>query len=100
VSSTHMRCMITENRLVRATIGFLIPRCRAIFMAQTLSQDHFAERTNMIWAAGAAAHACLRHAGEQKLTFLVTARPPASSGFAERRANRRAAGGTLKLIGT
>jgi hypothetical protein len=76
VSSSHMRCMITANRRVRATFGFVIPRCRAIFMAQALSQDHFAERTNMIWAAGAAAHACLRHAGEQKLTFFVTARPP------------------------
>jgi hypothetical protein len=76
VSSTHMRCMITANQRVWATIGFLIPRCRAIFMGQALSQDHFSERTNMIWAAGAAAHACLRHAGEQKLTFFVTVRPP------------------------
>ncbi len=51
VPSTHMRCMITANRRASATIAFFIPRCLAIFIAQALSQDHFAERTSMIWAA-------------------------------------------------
>ena len=43
--------MITANRRASATIAFLIPRCLAIFMAHALSQDHFAKRTSMIWAA-------------------------------------------------
>src|SRR5215813_11624165 len=47
VPSTHMRCMITANRRASATIAFFIPRCLAIFIAQALSQDHFAERTSM-----------------------------------------------------
>jgi hypothetical protein len=51
VPSTHMRCMITANRRASATIAFFIPRCLAIFIAQALSQDHFAERTSTIWAA-------------------------------------------------
>ena len=51
VPSTHMRCMITANRRASATIAFFIPRCLAIFIAQALSQDHFVERTSMIWAA-------------------------------------------------
>jgi hypothetical protein len=51
VPSTHMRCMITANRRARATIAFFIPRCLAILIAQALSQDHFVERTSMIWAA-------------------------------------------------
>ena len=51
VPSTQMRCMITANRRAKATIAFFRPRCLAIFIAQALSQDHFAERTNMIWAA-------------------------------------------------
>jgi hypothetical protein len=51
VPSTHMRCMITANRRASATIAFFIPRCLATFIAQALSQDHFAERTNMLWAA-------------------------------------------------
>jgi hypothetical protein len=51
VPSTHMRCMITASRRASATIAFFIPRCLAIFIAQALSQDHFAERTNMLWAA-------------------------------------------------
>ena len=51
VPSTQMRCMITANRRARATIAFFSPRCLAIFIAQALSQDHFAERTSMIWAA-------------------------------------------------
>ena len=51
VPSTQMRCMITANRRARATIAFFIPRCLAIFIAQALSQDHFAERTSMLWAA-------------------------------------------------
>src|SRR6202140_5102271 len=48
VPSTHIRCMITANRRASATIAFFIPRCLAIFMAQALSQDHFAKRTSMI----------------------------------------------------
>src|SRR5271170_7127823 len=48
VPSTQMRCMITANRRASATIAFFIPRCLAIFMAQALSQDHFAKRTSMI----------------------------------------------------
>src|SRR4029453_13092671 len=51
VPSTQMRCMITAKRRASATIAFFIPRCLAIFIAQALSQDHFAERTSMIWAA-------------------------------------------------
>ena len=51
VPSTQMRCMTTANRRASATIAFFIPRCLAIFIAQTLSQDHFAERTSRIWAA-------------------------------------------------
>src|SRR5262249_41640190 len=51
VPSTQMRCMITANRRARATMAFFIPRCLAIFIAQALSQDHFAERTSMLWAA-------------------------------------------------
>jgi len=48
VPSTQMRCIITANRRASATIAFFIPRCLAIFMAQALSQDHFAKRTSMI----------------------------------------------------
>jgi hypothetical protein len=48
VPSTQMRCMITANRRASATIAFFIPRCLAIFMAQALSQDHFAKRTSMM----------------------------------------------------
>ncbi|SRR5216684_354525 len=48
VPSTQMRCMITANRRASATIAFFIRRCLAIFIAQALSQDHFAKRTNMI----------------------------------------------------
>jgi hypothetical protein len=43
--------MITANRRASATIALFIPRSLAIFMAQALSQDHFAVRTSMIWAA-------------------------------------------------
>ena len=35
--STHMRCMITDNRRAKATIAFFSPRCLAIFIAQALS---------------------------------------------------------------
>src|SRR5262249_15638094 len=49
--STHTRCMITANRRASATIAFFIPRCLATFIAQALSQDHFVERTSMLWAA-------------------------------------------------
>jgi hypothetical protein len=48
-SPTHMRCMITANRRARDTIVFFIPGCLAIFIAQALSQDQFAERTSMLW---------------------------------------------------
>jgi hypothetical protein len=51
VPSIQMRCIITANRRASATIAFFIPRCLAIFIAQALSQDHFAERSNMTWAA-------------------------------------------------
>src|SRR5215467_9695951 len=51
VLSTQMRCMITASRRASATIAFFIPRCLAIFIAQALSQDHFVERTSMLWAA-------------------------------------------------
>ena len=51
VPSTQMRCMITANRRASATIAFFIPRYLAIFIAQALSQHHFAERTSMLWAA-------------------------------------------------
>src|SRR5438876_9419435 len=51
VPSTHTRCIITANRRASATIAFFIPPCLAIFIAQALSQDHFAERTSMLWAA-------------------------------------------------
>src|ERR1700745_3976236 len=51
VPSIHTRCMITANRRASATIAFFIPRCLAIFIAQALSQDHFVERTSMLWAA-------------------------------------------------
>jgi hypothetical protein len=45
VPSTQMRCMTTASRRAKATIAFFIPRCRAIFIAQALSQDHFLERS-------------------------------------------------------
>jgi len=51
VPSTQMRCMITASRRARATIAFFIPRRLAIFIAQALSQDHFVEWNNMLWAA-------------------------------------------------
>src|SRR5262249_31148957 len=51
VPSTHMRCMITAKRRASATIAFFIPRCLATLIAQALSQDHFVERTSMLWAA-------------------------------------------------
>ena len=35
----------------KATTALFIPRCLAIFIAQALSQDHFAERSSMTWAA-------------------------------------------------
>src|SRR4029450_1177527 len=51
VPSTQMGCMITASRRASATIAFFIPRCLAIFIAQALSQDHFAECASMLWAA-------------------------------------------------
>jgi len=43
--------MITAIRRARATIAFFSPRRLAICIAQTLSHDHFVERTSMMWAA-------------------------------------------------
>jgi hypothetical protein len=43
--STHMRCMTTANRRARATIAFFIPRRLTICIAQSLSQDHFFDRS-------------------------------------------------------
>ncbi len=51
VPSTQMRCIITANRRASATIAFFIPRRLAIFIAQALSHDHFAERNRRLWAA-------------------------------------------------
>ena len=51
VPSTQMRCMITASRRAKATIAFFSPRRLAICVAQALSQDHFVERTSMMWAA-------------------------------------------------
>ena len=51
VPSTQMRCRITANRRASATMALFMPRCRAIFIAQALSQDHFVECTSMLWAA-------------------------------------------------
>jgi hypothetical protein len=51
VPSTQMRCMITANRRASATMALFMPRCRAIFIAQALSQDHLVECTSMLWAA-------------------------------------------------
>src|SRR3974377_1105823 len=51
VPSTHMRCMITARRRASATIAFFTPRRLAIFIAQTLSQDHLLVRARMVWAA-------------------------------------------------
>ena len=51
VPSTQMRCMITARRRARATTAFFSPRRLAICIAQALSQDHFVERTRMMWAA-------------------------------------------------
>jgi hypothetical protein len=51
VPSTQIRCMTTTSRRASATIAFFIPRRLAIEIAQALSQDQFAERTSMIWAA-------------------------------------------------
>ena len=39
-----MRCMITANLRVSATIAFFIPRRLAICIAQALSHHHFLER--------------------------------------------------------
>jgi hypothetical protein len=49
--SVQMRCIMTAKRRASATIAFFIPRCLAIFIAQALSHDHFAERNSMTWAA-------------------------------------------------
>ena len=49
--STQMRCTTTAKRRASATIAFFMPRRLAICIAQALSQDHFVERTSMLWAA-------------------------------------------------
>ena len=49
--SIQMRCMMTAKRRASATIAFFMPRRLAICIAQALSQDHFVERTSMLWAA-------------------------------------------------
>src|ERR1700748_1248182 len=46
VPQIQMRCIITANRRASATIAFFMPRCLAIFIAQALSHDHFAERNS------------------------------------------------------
>ena len=51
VPSTQMRCMITANRRASATMARFMPRRRAIFIAQALSQDHLVECTSMLCAA-------------------------------------------------
>jgi hypothetical protein len=51
VPSTQIRCRITASRRASATIALFIPRRLAICIAQALSQDHFAERNSMTWAA-------------------------------------------------
>src|SRR5262249_35069544 len=51
VPPTHTRCIITAKLRSSATTAFFIPQCLAIFIDKALSQDHFAERTNMLWAA-------------------------------------------------
>jgi hypothetical protein len=51
VPSTQMRCMMTASRRASATMALFMPRCRAIFIAQALSQDHLVECTSMLWAA-------------------------------------------------
>ena len=51
VPSTQIRCRITASRRASATIALFIPRRLAICIAQALSQDHFAERNSMAWAA-------------------------------------------------
>jgi hypothetical protein len=48
VPSTQMRCMITANRRASATIALFMPRCRATFIAQALSQDHLVECTSRL----------------------------------------------------
>ena len=50
VPSVQMRCIMTAKRRASATIALFIPRCLAIFIAQALSQDHFADRISGIRA--------------------------------------------------
>ena len=64
--------MITASRRAKATIAFFIPRRLAICIAQALSQDHFVERTSMLWAASysimrimSSPHREIAHAGPQ-----------------------------------
>src|SRR5262249_32620819 len=45
------RCMITADRCAGASVALSLPRCLMIYIAHTLRQDHFVERTNMLWAA-------------------------------------------------
>src|SRR5262249_54345346 len=51
VPPTHTRGMITAKRRPGATIALFAARWLALFIVQALSQDHFADRTNMLWAA-------------------------------------------------
>src|SRR5215472_5234419 len=46
-------CRQCDGRFKRTyeLTSFIVPRCLAIFTAQALSQDHFVERTSMLWAA-------------------------------------------------
>ena len=46
-----MRCTMTAKRRASATIAFFMPRRLAICIAQALTQDHFAQRASIIWAA-------------------------------------------------
>ena len=49
--STHILCMITARRWVRATTAFLRPARFARLMAQAFSHDHFFTRVSMACAA-------------------------------------------------
>src|SRR5215831_2042089 len=75
--------MITANRRASATIASFIPRCLAIFIAQALSQDHFAERISRIWAAYSEIVAkCQKqtHAPQHGLAYSTTSSARANSG--------------------
>src|SRR5262245_30461081 len=80
-----MRCMITANRRARATIAFFSPRCRAIFIAQALSQDR---RRNEIIEEICAAEERHKveeceawHSYEKAVIALLTTRPTTMAGI-------------------